>query len=208
MVKLAAMSIRLGEIDAAIVGGANSFSREPILLRGLRFQGHRLGHVQLEDPLLALGYKDFNPVAVDCDNLATEYHIGRQEVDEWALRSHINYGNAWRAGKFKDEIMTMVVTQEEGEPKVLDIDEQYRQDISLERLSKLKTIYGTRAITAGNSPGLNDGAAAILLMSRKKAREIGIEPLSVVLAYASTALLSFCGGSFYCFFCGFFCGAL
>ena len=187
-VKLAAMSMRLGEIDAAIAGGATSFSTEPILVRGLRFEGYRLGDVKMEDPLLALGYKDFNPVAVDTDNVANEYGISRQEQDEWALRSHINYGNAWKAGKFKDEIMTLTIPQKKGEPKVLDIDEQYRPDTSMERLSKLAAVYGTRAITAGNAPGMNDGATAILVMRRHKAEELGLECLATIITQVSIAI--------------------
>lgn len=187
-VKLAAMSMRLGEIDAAIAGGATSFSTEPILVRGLRFEGYRLGDVKMEDPLLALGYKDFNPVAVDTDNVANEYGISRQEQDEWALRSHINYGNAWKAGKFKDEIMTLTIPQKKGEPKVLDIDEQYRPDTSMERLSKLAAVYGTRAITAGNAPGMNDGATAILVMRRHKAEELSLECLATIVTQVSIAI--------------------
>ncbi len=187
-VKLAAMSIRLGEIDAAIAGGATSFSREPMLVRGLRFQGFRLGDVKMEDPLFALGYKDFNPVAVDSDNVAYEHGIDRKEQDEWALRSHINYGNAWNAGKFKEEMMALPIPQEKGDAKQLDIDEQYRPDSTLEKLSKLATVYGTRAITAGNAPGMNDGATAILLMKRKKAKELGLEPLAKVVAQVSIAI--------------------
>ncbi len=187
-VKLAAMTIRLGETDVAIAGGATSFSQEPLVVRGLRFNGNRLGDVKMEDPLFALGYKDFNPVAVDSDNVAFEYGIDRQEQDEWALRSHANYGNAWNAGKFKDEIMTLTIPQAKGEPKVLDIDEQYRPDTSMERLAKLKTVYDTRAITAGNAPGMNDGATAILIMTRRKAKELGLEPLATVVAQASIAI--------------------
>jgi len=187
-VKLAAMSMRLGEIDAAIAGGATSFSTEPILVRKLRFEGYRLGDVRMEDPLLALGYKDFNPVAVDTDNVANEYGISRQEQDEWALRSHINYGNAWKAGKFKDEIMTLTIPQKKGEPKVLDIDEQYRPDTSMERLSKLAAVYGTKAITAGNAPGMNDGATAILVMRRHKAEELGLECLATIVTQVSIAI--------------------
>jgi acetyl-CoA C-acetyltransferase len=187
-VKLAAMSIRLGEIEAAIAGGATSFSTEPILVRGLRFQGYRLGDVKMEDPLYALGYKDFNPVAVDSDNVAFEYGIGRQKQDEWALRSHMNYGNAWNAGKFKDEIIPLAILQAKGEPKVLNIDEQYRPDTSLERLSELKTVYGTRAITAGNAPGMNDGATAILVMTRRRAEELGLECLATVISQVSIAI--------------------
>lgn len=187
-VKLAAMAIRLGEIDTAIAGGATSFSQEPLIVRGLRFSGYRLGDVKMEDPLLALGYKDFNPVAVDADNVAAEYGIDRQEQDEWALRSHASYGDAWNAGKFKEEIMALTISQSKGETKQLDIDEQYRPDTTLERLSKLRTVYNTRSITAGNAPGMNDGAAAILVMRRRKARELGLSPLATVIGQVSIAI--------------------
>lgn len=187
-IKLAAMTIALGEIDAAIAGGATSFSQEPLIVRGLRFSGYRLGDVKMEDPLLALGYKDFNPVAVDADNVAAEYGIARQEQDEWALRSHVNYGNAWNAGKFKDELISLKVQQPGVLPRMLDIDEQYRPDASLERLSKLKTIYNTRAITAGNAPGMNDGAAAVLLMRRSRALALELTPLATVVAQVSIAI--------------------
>jgi len=187
-VKLAAMTIKLGEIDIAIAGGATSFSREPLILRDVRFSGFRIGNVNLEDPLFELGYDDFNPVSVDTDDVAFEYGIDRLEQDEWALRSHVNYGNAWNAGKFKDEIMPLTIPQPKAEPKILDIDEQYRPDTTLERLSKLQTVYGTRAITAGNAPGLNDGATAILVMSREKAEELGLEILATVVAQVSIAI--------------------
>jgi acetyl-CoA C-acetyltransferase len=187
-VKLAAMTIALGEIDVAIAGGATSFSQEPLVVRGLRFNGYRLGDVKMEDPLQALGYKDFNPVAVDADNVAAEYGISRQEQDEWALRSHMNYGSSWNAGKFKDEILPLKIPQPKGDSKLLDIDEQYRPDTNLEKLSRLSPIYNTRSITAGNAPGMNDGAAAILLMRRKKADELGLSPLATVIAQVSLAI--------------------
>jgi acetyl-CoA C-acetyltransferase len=187
-VKLAAMTIKLGEAEIALAGGATSFSTEPMVVRGLRFSGYRLGDVKMEDPLYALGYKDFNPVAVDSDNVAKEYGIGRKEQDEWALRSHTYYGNAWKAGKFKDEIMTLIIPQGKGEPKVLDIDEQYRPDTTLERLFKLSTVYGTEAITAGNAPGMNDGATAILVMTRGKAQRLGLQPLATVVSQVSLAI--------------------
>jgi acetyl-CoA C-acetyltransferase len=187
-VKLAAMTMKLGEIEVAIAGGATSFGQSPLVVRGLRFTGYRLGDVTMEDPLVALGYKDFNPVSVDSDDVAYEYGIDRQEQDEWAFRSHQNYGNAWNAGKFKDEIMPLEIPQPKAESKVLDIDEQYRADTTLERLSSLKTVYNTRAITAGNAPGLNDGATAILVMTRRKAEELGLEVLAMVVAQVSIAI--------------------
>lgn len=187
-VKLGAMAIRLGEIEVAIGGGATSFSQEPLIVRGVRYQGFRIGDVKMEDPLYMLGYKDFNPVSVDTDDVALEYGIGREEQDEWAARSHENYGAAWNGGKFKEEIMPVEVHLKREEPFVMEIDEQYRPGTTLEKLAKLKPIYGTRAITAGNAPGLNDGATAVLFMSRKKAKEFGLEPLATIVAMSSIAI--------------------
>ena len=187
-VKLGAMAIRLGEIEVAIGGGATSFSQEPLIVRGLRFSGFRIGDVKMEDPLFQLGYKDFNPVSVDTDNVAAEYGVTRTEQDEWALRSHQNYGKAWREGRFKDEMIPMEIPLRGKEPFILDIDEQYREDTTLERLSKLKPIYGCKAVTAGNAPGLNDGATAILLMNRGKADELHLKPIGTIVAMTSIAI--------------------
>jgi acetyl-CoA C-acetyltransferase len=187
-VKLGMMAIRLGEIEVAMGGGATSFSQEPLIVRGLRFGGFRIGDVKMEDPLFQLGYKDYNPVSVDTDNVAAEYGISRTEQDEWALGSHQKYGKAWKEGKFKDEIIPLEIPQKGKEPFVLDIDEQYREDTTLEKLSKLKPIYGCKAVTAGNAPGLNDGATAILLMTRRKAEELHLEPIATIMAMTSLAI--------------------
>ena len=187
-VKLAGMTMKAGEIDCAIAGGATSFSREPLIVRNLRFDGFRLGDVKMEDPLLGLGYKDFNPVSVDSDIIALEHGVDRAEQDEWAYRSHMNYGKAWNAGKFKEEIFPIAIPQDKGEPKMLDIDEQYRANSTLEGLGKLKTVYNTKTITAGNAPGLNDGATAILLMTRQKATEMGLKPLATIVASVHYAM--------------------
>jgi acetyl-CoA C-acetyltransferase len=187
-VKLAAIEMKAGEIEVAIAGGAASFGQSPLVVRGLRFSGHRLADVKMEDPLVALGYKDFNPVSVDSDNVAYEYKFTREDMDEWSARSHTNYGKAWEAGKFKDEMMPLPIPQPKGDPKVLDIDEQYRPGTTMEGLAKLKPIYNTRMITAGNAPGLNDGATAILLMTRQKAKELGLKVLGTVVASVSIAL--------------------
>lgn len=177
-----------GEIQCAIGGGATSFSQEPLIVRGLRWKGFRLGDVKMEDPLFALGYKDFNPVSVDTDNVAIEYGISREEQDEWALRSHQNYGQAWEAGKFKEEMMTLEISQKKGEPIVLNIDEQYRKDTTMEKLAKLPGIYGCKGVTAGNAPGLNDGATAILFMTKPKADQLGLKPLAEIVSMASIAI--------------------
>lgn len=186
--KLAFMAMQLGEIETAIAGGATSFSQEPLIVRGLRYQGFRIGDVKMEDPLFELGYKDFNPVSVDTDNVAHEYGITREEMDEWAFRSHQNYGNAWETGKFKDEIIPMEIPQKKGNPIKLEIDEQYRADTSLEKLSKLKPVYGTRAITAGNAPGLNDGATGLLIMSKDKAKKLNLGILGTIVDMTSIAI--------------------
>lgn len=187
-VKLGAMAIRLGEIEVAIGGGATSFSQEPLIVRGLRFNGFRIGDVKMEDPLFQLGYKDYNPVSVDTDNVAAEYGISRLEQDEWAFRSHQDYGKAWKEGKFKYEMIPLEIPQKGKEPFILDIDEQYREDTTFEKLSKLKPIYGCKAVTAGNAPGLNDGATAILIMSRERAEKLNLEPIGTIVAMVSIAI--------------------
>jgi len=186
--KLATMSIRLGEIDAAIAGGATSFSRIPLIVRGTRSNGFRIGDQTMEDPCYMLRYKDFTPVSVDADDVADEYGITREEMDEWAFRSHHNYGKAFEAGKFDNEIIPMELPQKRGEPISLKIDEQYRANTTMERLSKLKPIYGTKSITAGNAPGLNDGSTAILVMSKDKADELGLEILGTIVGMTSLAI--------------------
>lgn len=187
-VHLGCMAMQVGEIDVAIAGGATSFSQEPLVVRGVRFSGFRMGDVKMEDPLFALGYKDFNPVSVDTDDVALEYGISREQQDDWALGSHTKYGEAWNAGKFKEEITPVEIKLPKTEPYTLNIDEQYRPHISMEQLAKLKTIYGCRAITAGNAPGLNDGATAILFMTRQKADELNLEPLASIVAMTSVAI--------------------
>ncbi len=186
-VHLGCRAMLAGEITCAIGGGATSFSQEPLIVRGIRWKGFGFGDVTMEDPLFALGYKDFNPVSVDTDKLAMEYGLSRQEQDEWALRSHINYGSAWKQGKFEAEMMPLEIFDPKKEPMLLKIDEQYRNNASLDALSKLKGIYGCEGITAGNAPGLNDGAAAILFMTRQKAEKLGLEIIAEIVAMSSIA---------------------
>lgn len=186
-VQLGCRAMAAGEISCALAGGATSFSQEPQIVRGMRWKGFGFGDVIMEDPLYALGYKDFNPVSVDTDNLARAYGVTRQEMDEWALRSHQNYGAAWSAGKFEDEMLPLEIVEPKKDPVRLDIDEQYRSNAGLEALGRLKGIYGCEGITAGNAPGLNDGAAAILFMTRQKAEALGLEPLAEIVAMTSIA---------------------
>ena len=181
-------SIMAGEIQSFIGGGATSFSREPLVVRGLRWKGFRLGDVNMEDPLYMMKYKDYLPVSEETDKIAIEYGIFREEQDEWAVRSHQNYGRAWEAGKFKEEMMVLSIPQKKGDPIILDVDEQYRPDTSMEKLAKLPTVYGCKNITAGNAPGMNDGATAILFMTKNKAKELSLEPLAEILAMTSIAI--------------------
>jgi acetyl-CoA C-acetyltransferase len=182
------MAIKLGEIDVAIAGGATSFSQEPLIVRGVRYQGFRIGDQKMEDPLFALGYKDFNPVSVDSDDVAQEYGFTREDMDEWAYLSHKKYGDAWNAGKFKDEMIPMEIQLKREDPFTLAIDEQYRPKTTRESLAKLKTIYDCKSITAGNAPGLNDGATALLIMSKEKAKELNLEILGTIVAMTSIAI--------------------
>jgi len=174
-------AIRSGEIKAAIGGGVTTFSHEPLIVRNLRWKGFRMGEVAMEDPLYGLGYKDYQPVAVDAGEVAEEHGITRQEQDEWALRSHQYYGAAFGRHSFSDEIMPMEINIKNNPTRLFSQDEQYRPDVTIERLAKLPTIYGSPTITAGNAPGLNDGATAILIMSKEQAQELGLTPLATII---------------------------
>ncbi len=180
-IKLAALEMKTGEIDCAIAGGCTSVSREPLVVRDMRFNDLRGGDVKTEDPLSPPGYKDFNPVSVDCDIIALQHGVERAEQDEWAARSHARYGEAWKAGKYKDEIFPISIPQDKGEARILDIDEQYCPTSTVEALARLKTLDNTNTITTGNTSGLNDGASAILLMTREKAMDMGLKPLATII---------------------------
>ena len=181
-IQLGFRAIRSGDIDVAIGGGVTTFSREPLIVRNLRWEGSRMGDVAMEDPLFMLGYKDFNPVAVDAGEVAVEHAVTREEQDEWAVRSHEYYGAAFRRHQFKGEIMPVEIPVKGEQPRIFVQDEQYRANTTLERLAKLPTIYGSPTITPGNAPGLNDGAAAVLIMSREKAEELGLTPLATIIS--------------------------
>ncbi|MFO7952931.1 MAG: thiolase family protein [Bacillota bacterium] len=179
-------SIKSGEVDVVIAVGAENMSRAPFLAPEVRW-GQRLGPAQLIDPLYALGYADWSPVAVDAGEVALKYGVDREEQDRWALRSQKSYARALEEAKFADEIFPVEVSSGK---KVFTVeqDEQPRPDVTLEQLSKLPTVYGSPTVTAGNAPGMNTGAAALLIMSRKKAEELGSEILGAVRSTGSVAL--------------------
>jgi acetyl-CoA C-acetyltransferase len=180
-------SIRMEETHVVMAGGATTFSQEPFILRNARFAGNKMGNITIFDPLVELGYKDFNPVAVDAGNRAIINGVSREEQDEWAFRSHQYYGKALADGKIEDELLPINVSGDAEKPQYVSSDEQYRKDISLEKLSKLKPIYGSPTVTAGNAPGLNDGSAAILLTTRGYAKKIDATPLATIISSASIA---------------------
>jgi acetyl-CoA C-acetyltransferase len=121
-------------------------------------------------------------VATDAGEVAVEYGVSREMQDEWAAESHKKWYKAHEAGKFKvgEELMSLEIPQRRGEPVVLDRDESPRDNITLEKMAKLKTIYNNPTVTAGNAPGLNSGASAMMIMSRRKADELGFKPLATI----------------------------
>lgn len=181
-------AMRAGEISIAIGGGATHFSSEPLIVRNVRFSGFRIGDVNMQDPLYEMRYKDFNPVSVDAGNTSLEMGISREEQDAWAMRSHMNYKEAFDSGKLDEEIIPLHIAQKKRDPILFNKDEQFRPDVTMEALARLKPVYGSPTVTPGNAPGLNDGAAAILFMIRKKAEELGLEPMGQILAMSSIAL--------------------
>jgi len=192
-VKYGVRSIQVGEAEVVMTGGSTSFSTIPFLLRGIRWEGKRHTSFLVEDPIIPLGYKDYAPVAVDSGNVAVEYGVSREEQDEFAYASHVKYGKAWERGFFKHEMATLDIVNKDKKgnvvsTKVLDIDEQYRPDITLEALATLKPIFGNPTCTAGNSPGMNDGAAAQIIMKRGKAEQLGINVIYTIVAMSSVAL--------------------
>lgn len=180
-IRTAVRTIRLGEADVVIAGGVETMSSTPHLNRRARW-GARVGAIQLEDPIFPLGYKDFNPVAIDAGEVALEYEVSRDEQDQWAYRSQMRYQEAEKEGKFNGEIIPINITNSKGNIKVFDKDEFPKPHTTLEGLKKLKTVFGSPTVTAGNAPGLNDGAAGLLFMSEGKVKELNITPLAEVMA--------------------------
>ncbi len=179
-------SIRSGEADVVVAVGAENMSRTPFLAPDVRW-GRRLGPAELVDPMFALGYKGWNPVAVDAGEVALEYNVDREEQDRWALLSQQRYSQALENGRFEEEIFPVRIEGRKGS-FLVEQDEQPRPDTTLEELAGLPLIYGSPTVTSGNAPGLNTGAAALVLMSREKAEELGIEFLAIVKSIGSVAL--------------------
>lgn len=179
-------SIRLQEADIVIAGGVEVMSRIPHIARNLRW-GSKLGHFVLEDPVFPIGYKDYNPVAVDAGEVAVEYEISREEQDLWAYTSQQRYQAAEKSGKFREEIMPVEIMDKKKNTLTFAKDEFPKPGTTPEGLRKMATIYGSPTVTAGNAPGLNDGAAALILISERKLKGLGLEPLAEVITIDSVA---------------------
>ncbi len=192
-VALAAQAIRAGDHEVIVAGGMESMSNAPYLIpgEGAR-EGLRLGHGELVDSMIRDGlwdvYEDFH---MGCcgEAVAETYDISRRAQDEYALSSHNKAIVAIDAGKFRAEIVPVPVPQKKGPPLSFDTDESPRRDSSIEALARLKPAFkegGT--VTAGNAPGVNDGAAALVVMSEKRAAKGGHKALAEVVSYASSGI--------------------
>ncbi|MBL7182874.1 MAG: thiolase family protein [Anaerolineae bacterium] len=180
--------IRHGEAEVIIAGGMESMSQVPYTLPQARW-GYRLGHGQIVDALTNALTCPISGVqmGVFASQVAQEYGIGRQEQDRWALRSQQRYQAAQAAGKFSDEIVPVEVETRQGKV-VVNEDEQPRPDTTYEKLAALPPAFEPEGtVTAGNAPGLNDGAAALVLMSRQAAEVRGLEPLTRIVATAAAS---------------------
>jgi len=190
-VMLAAQSIMLGEADVVVAGGIENMSQAPYALPKARW-GHRMGDGNLVDLMIFDGLWDiFNGyhMGITAENVAAKYGITREEQDEFALRSQQKAEAAIKAGKFKEEIVPVLIPQKKGDPIVFDTDEHPRFGTTLEALSKLPPAFkkdGT--VTAGNASGINDGAAIIIVMSEKKATSMGITPLAVIRSWGTAGV--------------------
>jgi acetyl-CoA C-acetyltransferase len=182
-INMASRSVRLGEAKVTIGGGVENMSKVPYFLTDTRW-GHRLGDIHIKDQLVISCPMTGKPRAVQAGEESVEYNVSREEQDCWAVRSHHFYGKAREANKFKDELMTIEVTQERGAPIAFADDESPRPETTYEKIAKLPLIYGSPTVTAGNAPGLSTGAAALVLTSKAEAKLRGKKPLATLMGWA------------------------
>ena len=187
-VSLAAQMIKSGESDIIVAGGMESMSRAAYILPKVRW-GSRLGHARLIDQLILLDPISGYSLGETGENVAELYKISREDQDRFAFLSQQKAENAIKGNRFKEEIIPVSVPQGRGGPSLFDTDEHPRFGTTLEALSQLKPAFKKNGtITAGNASGLNDGAAAAVVMSRRKVRALGIHPLASIRSYASVGV--------------------
>lgn len=190
-VSLACQMIKAGDADVIVAGGMESMSKAPYILQTARW-GQRMGNGQMVDTMINDGLWDaFNNyhMGITAENIAEQWGLTREEQDAFAAASQQKAEKAIKEGKFKDEIVPVMIPQRKGEPVAFDTDEYPKFGTTIESLTKLKPAFkkdGT--VTAGNASGINDGAAALVIMSADKAKELGITPLAKITSYGSAGL--------------------
>jgi acetyl-CoA C-acetyltransferase len=190
-VMLAAQGIACGDSDIVVAGGMESMSSCPYLLPKAR-EGMRLGHGQLIDSMIWDGlwdpYEDYH-MGCTGELVAEKHAVTREQQDAYALESHRKAIAAIKAGRFKDEILPVPIPQKQGEPAIFAVDESPREDTTLEALARLKPAFKEGgSVTAGNAPGVNDGAAALVVSSAETARELGRKPMARIVGQAVAGL--------------------
>ena len=190
-VQLATQAVLCGDAEVVVAGGAENMSQAPYILPNQRW-GSRMGNATVVDTMLrdglTDGFEDYH-MGITAENVAEQYGITREDQDSFALQSQKRAVAAVEAGRFKEEIIPVEIPQRRGEPLIFDTDEFPRKDASLESLSKLRPAFQKDgSVTAGNSSGINDGAAAVVVMSAEKAKELGITALATIKSYASAGL--------------------
>ena len=190
-VALAAQSVMLGEADVVVAGGMESMSRAAYVVPGARW-GNKLDHGQLYDTMIGDGLwcslSDCH-MGNTAENLAVQYEIAREEMDEFAVRSHTRAARAWETGVFRDETVPVSIPQRKGDPKVVDRDEHIRPNTTKETLATLKPAFQANGtVTPGNASGINDGSAAVVVMSDKEAQRRGLQPMAVIRGTASAGV--------------------
>ena len=190
-VMLGAQAIACGDAEIVIAGGQENMSAAPHVMMGSR-DGFRMGDAKLVDSMIVDGLWDvYNQyhMGITAENVAEKYGINRAEQDEFAVKSQNKAEAAIKAGRFKDEIFPLSIPQRKGDPLVFDTDEFPRLGATLDNMTALKPAFKKEgSVTAANASGLNDGAAAVMLMSAAKAKELGLPVLAKIQAYASAGL--------------------
>lgn len=190
-VSLAAQEIILGDADVILCGGAESMSNAPYIIKSARF-GQRMGDGKLIDSMLEDGLLDaFDKyhMGITAENIADEWKISRDEQDEFAVKSQNKAETALKLGKFDEEIVKVEIPQRKGEPLIFDKDEYIKENITIEKLKKLKPAFKKDgSVTAANASGINDGAAMLIVMSKEKADSLGLKPLATIKAYGSAGV--------------------
>lgn len=190
-VMLAVQAIKAGDADIVIAGGQENMSAAPHILQGSR-DGFRMGDAKLVDSMIVDGlwdvYNNYH-MGITAENVAKQYAVSRADQDALALASQQKAMAAQDAGKFKDEIVPVTIPQRKGDPLVFDTDEFLNRKTSAESLAGLRPAFDKAgSVTAGNASGINDGAAAVMVMSAARAAELGLKPLATIKSYASAGL--------------------